>query len=582
MQIHDKQLAHNYRRIADKLATDPRLCIDDAGLIDLLAMLRAPGGASAAALHEALAAAKSKVEQLALLRQGLTAGRKQDLEMILDEGTVPLSPSARNLLLALVGRAPLKEGGPLRVTAMSKQGLAGHAPGGASIEAINLSTAPALGLHTGDALVATHADAAGAFSGALDSRGGRVREGDLVRLRARDTNGKLCDAVTVRVHGLEPRDERNAVAAVYRLEALHDPAHRRVVLSNCDGQAQISEPGAKLHFANERTGEKLIVTLNAHGQLPEGPVTLRGTAGDVFRVAVSDGVNNRNFAKACGKLAVGRLDAATGCKDFPDPKLAREDSSKVGVAKFRRLHYDGPVFKKGLSPADVNQGYLGDCFCAAGIAALAQACPEALQHCIEQLPDKTYVVTFKERDAGTGKVTEVRQHIDGDLYVGRNKAPIYGSSSPGAKDTAAMEMWWPLIEKAYASWLGSYDALGQGGDAADVFTAITGRKATWVSVDAAHADHAWKELVAAVDDHRPIAASTLDEKDEAMYKGTGLYTDHAYSVLGYRVTPSGERLVTLRNPWGWSEPKGDGVDDGVFDLPLADFCRYYGTLSLVR
>ena len=37
----------------------------------------------------------------------------------------------------------------------------------------------------------------------------------------------------------------------------------------------------------------------------------------------------------------------------------------------------------------------------------------------------------------------------------------------------------------------------------------------------------------------------------------------------------GVKYVELRNPWGFSEPAGNGKDDGIFKLPLADFVKYY-------
>ena len=48
-------------------------------------------------------------------------------------------------------------------------------------------------------------------------------------------------------------------------------------------------------------------------------------------------------------------------------------------------------------------------------------------------------------------------------------------------------------------------------------------------------------------------------------------------MLGYKEV-NGEKLVTIRNPWGESEPAGNGANDGIFDLPLKDFQKLYQTL----
>ena len=58
------------------------------------------------------------------------------------------------------------------------------------------------------------------------------------------------------------------------------------------------------------------------------------------------------------------------------------------------------------------------------------------------------------------------------------------------------------------------------------------------------------------------------------YANTGVYGDHAYSILGYEKTGT-ERYVVLRNPWGESEPAGNGANDGVFKLKLEEFQKLY-------
>ena len=46
--------------------------------------------------------------------------------------------------------------------------------------------------------------------------------------------------------------------------------------------------------------------------------------------------------------------------------------------------------------------------------------------------------------------------------------------------------------------------------------------------------------------------------------------EHSAVAVGQRM------IVVLRNPWGNGEPGADGKDDGVFEMPLADFQRNYG------
>ena len=49
-------------------------------------------------------------------------------------------------------------------------------------------------------------------------------------------------------------------------------------------------------------------------------------------------------------------------------------------------------------------------------------------------------------------------------------------------------------------------------------------------------------------------------------------------MVGYK-EEGGKKFVQLRNPWGESEPAGDGKNDGVFYLELSKFTTLYQTLN---
>jgi hypothetical protein len=143
-----------------------------------------------------------------------------------------------------------------------------------------------------------------------------------------------------------------------------------------------------------------------------------------------------------------------------------------------------------------------------------------------------------------------------------------------------MELWYPIIEKAYAQWKGSYDTIGNGGYSADVFEDFTG--ATGRSIDAGgSADSVWRTITTAIDNKKPLAAGTHDDGGPVSYTNTGVYGDHAYSILGYE-TAGTERYVVLRNPWGESEPANNGANDGVFKLKLADFQKLYDNVMFTN
>jgi hypothetical protein len=87
----------------------------------------------------------------------------------------------------------------------------------------------------------------------------------------------------------------------------------------------------------------------------------------------------------------------------------------------------------------------------------------------------------------------------------------------------------------------------------------------------------WSTLTKAIDAKQPVSAGTHGEDQEALYTNTGVYADHSYSVLGYEKSGN-DRYVVLRNPWGESEPAGNGPNDGVFKLKLDEFAKLYSSL----
>jgi hypothetical protein len=195
--------------------------------------------------------------------------------------------------------------------------------------------------------------------------------------------------------------------------------------------------------------------------------------------------------------------------------------------------------------------------------------------------DGSYTVTFKEYDWRTSKYKDVPVKVDGDLYVRAWGGPLYGATLGSDKGEKTMELWFPLIEKAYAQWKGSYDAIGNGGMSSDVFEACLGKSGYSRSISSTRDDALWTEIKNAVDQKRPASAGTYGEDRESLYTNSGVYADHSYSILGYS-EKNGTKYVKIRNPWGESEPSGNGANDGIFEMSLADFKKYYQTFMTVE
>jgi hypothetical protein len=254
-----------------------------------------------------------------------------------------------------------------------------------------------------------------------------------------------------------------------------------------------------------------------------------------------------------------------GRVDLDDPSVLSDDKDKLTFEWTR-----GALFVDGVSKDDVVQGMIGDCYMMAGFAAVAAQNPKAIEDAIKDNGDGTYSVRFFQTSS-FGPAREVFVTVDGELPT-RFGGMQYGK----CRDRG--ELWVGLLEKAYAQWKGGYDAVGHGGSAGNVMAALTGRAPSYgylsPSVDA---DATFAKIKAAIDSGKSAAAGTHGESDKAMYTGTGIYADHAYSILGTS-EENGVKYVTLRNPWGEVEPSGNGADDGVFKLDLATFLKLYQSL----
>ncbi|MFO0594502.1 MAG: C2 family cysteine protease [Myxococcaceae bacterium] len=577
--INDKRLSTLYTSFEAQKRTNPNLKLGTDQALQIISEIGDRNGWSASkVLTELKKPGMSQDQQIALAQKGMSAGEKKDLAAIVDNGSIPLEPGAKAFLEAVLGRTPGPGPGPtpggdvsvngLSVSGNQINGLAGKTKAGATLEAINLSASPTGRYHTDDTFVIGKADANGNFSGAKLSGDMAMKEGDMIRMRARYADGTTSDWINIKADTAETKDTRNAEVAVFRI-GMSPGTGGMVNVENINASRQISEPNAKIQFTNQRTNEKTVVTLDADGNFPKD-LKIKGQAGDKFTIASSDGVNNTNFATSVGSVQVSGQ-APGGTDLIKDPALHKDELNADGTPKFGKKNFTGPLIDGKIEANDVQQGQLGDCYFPSAIAAMAQANPDVLKNAIKANGDGTYTVTFKDRDWATGKTKDVQVKVDGDFYVRSWGGPLYGHSANSGEPTK-MEMWFPLLEKAYATWKGSYNDIGNGGSSADVFEAFTGAEGR--TIGTGNADQVWKTITTAVDAHKPVSAGTHDDNGPVNYANTGVYGDHSYSVMGYEKSGN-DRYVVLRNPWGESEPAGNGANDGVFKLKLEEFQKLY-------
>ncbi len=290
-----------------------------------------------------------------------------------------------------------------------------------------------------------------------------------------------------------------------------------------------------------------------------------------------------------GEDVGGPGDAYDTPQQLDDPELARDDKTKKREThEYKRM--EGRLFVRGVRAQDVMQGYLADCYFAAALSSVAQRHPGEIKDAITPMGGDVYQIRFYDVDwDGTAKAQTVTVDADFPWYQNKNTWAYLQSTQKG-------ELWPALMEKAWAIFKGGggkgdYDKVGQGGYESDVMEAITGRLCDYHDVKDMEDDDLWATLKKAADNKQAVTAGTYsakkgkDGKADPRYTGTGIYDDHAYTVMGVKTKGRGKnkkRFVILRNPWAEGEPTGDGKDDGIFECPLDTFKKSYEALTILE
>ena len=265
---------------------------------------------------------------------------------------------------------------------------------------------------------------------------------------------------------------------------------------------------------------------------------------------------------------------------LPDPAIHHDDK---GDASFSRQPGDLLSDDNKLDWLDVEQGHLGDCYFAASLAAVLYAdnggalTKGLITPRTSAGKVVSYYVNFFQ---ASGR--KVRVEVDPDLlHRNANGHVLYMRNT---ESKAGYEAWsTSLIEKAYAKWQGSYEAIGNGGTAADAVHALTGKKTR--SFDPASAA-VIPAIEAAQKAGRAQVACTYGDNSGVKYP-VGIYADHCYTLRGIHRVGSNV-FVQLRNPWGPgsatdaepTEPPTDGVPDALFEISPADFGRLYASVDI--
>ena len=250
---------------------------------------------------------------------------------------------------------------------------------------------------------------------------------------------------------------------------------------------------------------------------------------------------------------------------------------------------------KGITPCDIIQGSLGNCYLLCALSSLAEH-PQLISR------------LFDFNEANDYGVHGVWLNINGvwTRYILDEYFPSYFNGIEhdlAFSKTEQNELWVILLEKAYAKAYGSYWET-VGGDPVHALRDLSGAPYDRVE-DFSNLEAAWQKMYDANVKHYILTCFTKSSDISEEKMCTGLVTGHAYSILDVReiINAKGEpaRVIKIRNPWGKFEWNGDYsdnsplwtpeqrqeldikiADDGLFWMKLEDFIQYFQGVGILE
>ena len=314
--------------------------------------------------------------------------------------------------------------------------------------------------------------------------------------------------------------------------------------------------------------------------------------------------------------ALTQIDA-TG-EQFTDPEFVTDQQALCGysIDFNRRSQMQQFVFKRSsdyfgedalvydtLSPGDIIQGQLGDCYFLAAISSIAEN-PDRL---------KRLFLTTENKGDGLFAVALCLNGVWEEVILD-DQAPCTEGGDLAFNTSKTKELWVVLLEKAWAKVHGGYLNI-EAGLTREALRDLTGASAKTYFTKK-DPEGLWRRLLDADNKNFVMTAGSdnLSGGSDAYIAKIGICGSHAYSMLavyqlffdGETYTPVGEgeeftdRLVKLRNPWGqgeWKQEWSDdderwtpelkealgftgNVEDGIFFMPWERFLEFYSDVQI--
>ena len=204
-----------------------------------------------------------------------------------------------------------------------------------------------------------------------------------------------------------------------------------------------------------------------------------------------------------------------------------------------------------IDVSTVKQGDYGSCFFLSSVVALALKDQRYIDQVISIMPEYCEA-KFYLRTKRCWKIQTKSVKTDKSLTSQSSKAEIVG-----------------LLEKCYGEFIGGMSQYERGGYPWIALYDLTGREPRLSYTTSAD----FKNVLL----QSKGAAMVADSKGEdllSQYAGCRIIPRHSYTVMSVD-----SESVILRNPWGFFEPIGDAIDDGVFRLSWDSFAKYFIRVS---
>jgi Calpain family cysteine protease/Calx-beta domain len=198
-------------------------------------------------------------------------------------------------------------------------------------------------------------------------------------------------------------------------------------------------------------------------------------------------------------------------------------------------YFSQPLFSNGISPDDVKQGQVGDCYFLVTLAAIANEQPNYIQDMFIDNGDNTFTVRFFNKG--------VAEYVTVDRYL---PTAWWGS----AYANASQEMWVALAEKAYAQ-------LAESGwsrsSTTNAYSSISSGWMSWVIPQVTGMAAAQYKSATSTTKNQLIELSNSNQLLTVGFvygtvEADGLVNGHAYTITSYDAATD---TFFLRNPWGY-------------------------------